>query len=30
MQRLLLRMGRGEPAGERVAELWASSGPELG
>jgi GNAT superfamily N-acetyltransferase len=28
--RPLLRMGRGEPVAERVAELWASSGPEMG
>jgi GNAT superfamily N-acetyltransferase len=29
-QRLLLRMGRGRALDERVAELWASSGPEMG
>jgi GNAT superfamily N-acetyltransferase len=29
-QRELLRMGRGEPARERVERLWASSGPEKG
>jgi GNAT superfamily N-acetyltransferase len=28
--RHLLRMGRGEPVVERIAELWASSGPEKG
>lgn len=30
VQRRLLRMCRGEPVRERVAELWASSGPEMG
>ena len=28
--RFLVRMGRGEPVRERIAELWASSGPEKG
>lgn len=30
VQRHLLRMVRGEKIDERVAELWASSGPEMG
>jgi hypothetical protein len=30
VQRHLLRMGRGEPAREDIAHLWASSGPEKG
>lgn len=30
VQRHLLRMARGEPVIERIAEMWASSGPEKG
>jgi GNAT superfamily N-acetyltransferase len=30
VQHTLTRMYRGEPPGERVADLWASSGPEKG
>jgi GNAT superfamily N-acetyltransferase len=30
VQRHLLRMCRGPALGERIAELWASSGPEMG
>lgn len=30
VQRHLLRMGRGERVTERVEQLWASSGPEMG